>query len=540
MGLRLVGCREPHQEFYQKQVPGLTWKGSKMITSKCIFDREKIGQSQDYEGHLMVSLEAEDKSFQRTPVNVVLVLDVSGSMSGRKLSLLKTTAGKIVQNLTNKDEVAIVTYASDVQVDISNQKIDGKESILSTIHSLQTRGMTNMSGGLLEGFSQVNAKFNGVQRVMLLTDGLANVGIQADNYEGFLNLVKNRDSKCTLSTFAFGGDADVELLQGMAKNGGGNFYYIRNEDIDDVFARELGGIASCLAQNIEISVSPSQGKVVEVFNDYNVEDKNGVAVIRADDIYVGETKHVLVKLKVDKPNGKPKNRPFSIAKVTITYDDLKTNKKERIEFNQRVRFVKDTDADQDAALAVAEQVASLIAAKAQVEAVKKANAGDWNGANLVMAGAAVELQSVVDRGSTYAAEVHCLHSGISDNLSADKYSASYGSTVRSAAVAYSRSKAGSGDEHTFSKLRKTKSQSMMEGAFKSDPTSTYDPDQFKPDLSKMPPLNPFPSCGPIPGTPVPGIPGNPRKDIPDDQKEKSVKDTKAFDTETFAKKKVRQ
>ena len=76
------------------------------------FDREKVDHTQDYEGHLMVSMQAEDKEFTRTPISTVLVLDVSGSMHGStqcgksKMDLLKETATKLVQNLTDNDEIA--------------------------------------------------------------------------------------------------------------------------------------------------------------------------------------------------------------------------------------------------------------------------------------------------------------------------------------------------------------------------------------------------------------------------------------------------
>lgn len=445
------------------------------------FDRENIDHTADYEGHLMVSLHGKDASFERTPINAVLVLDMSGSMSGRKLDLLKETATKLVQNLTSSDKISIVTYASDVKVDLANTQVGNKESILTTIDSMYTRGMTNMSGGILEGFNQVDESFNGVQRVMVLTDGIANVGIS--DYQGLVELVKNRDSKCTLSTFAFGDDAEEELLQNMAKVGGGNYYYIKDSDISDVFANELGGIASCLAQNIEISLDPAgKNEVVKVLNDYNVKNDNGIAIISADDIYADEQKHVLVKMKLAKPNGKTKDRPVSIAKIKIAYDDLKTGKREVQNLSQKVKFVKPEKADKETALAVEEQTVALEAAQVQIDAVELANSGDFFGAkNLVTRFTQNRVADTVERGSDFAAETDAVLAACVDGLDSSRYNRSFGNAVIGGARAYSRMKAGSGDSAigSMGKMKQVRSQAQMVQEFNSPKTIQRSPDPQK-------------------------------------------------------------
>ena len=235
---------------------------------------------------------------------------------------MKDTAATLVRNLTDKDRIAIVTFSTSVSVLLPSQGAGNKEPVLRAIEQLTPTSSTNMSGGLIEGLRQIEEQFDGVQRIMLLTDGLANVGVSSR--EGLLALVKERDSKATISTFGFGaegdgyGGCDQELLADMAKAGGGNFYFINDRDIGNVFARELGGIVSCQAQNITVKVTPNNGhEVVEVLNDFTVEDQNGTAVVTAGDIYVGEKKHVLFKMKISKPNGEAKDRPFSFAKVEV-------------------------------------------------------------------------------------------------------------------------------------------------------------------------------------------------------------------------------
>lgn len=453
-----------------------------MITVSAQLDRNNIDRTQDYKGHMMVSINAEDKDFERTPVDVVLVLDVSGSMSGStgcgksKIDLLKDTAAKLVRNLTDKDKIAIVTFASNVSVLLPSQGAGNKEPVLRAIEQLIPTNSTNMSGGLIEGLRQIEEQFDGVQRIMLLTDGLANVGVSSR--EGLLALVKERDSKATVSTFGFGpddggtgyGGCDQELLADMAKAGGGNFYFINDRDIGNVFARELGGIVSCQAQNITVEVTPNNGhEVVEVLNDFTVEDRNGTAAVTAGDIYVGETKHVLVKMKLSKPNGEAKDRPFSFAKVVVSYDDLTSNKRESVELKPKVTSVKPEDADKDPILEVQEQVSFLEAASAQVKAVAFANNGDFNAARVLLAGVEEQVGFVAARGSKLAEGVGATLKACAADFTETRYTKGYGATIRSAAVGASCYRSSSGDGKQFmSSLCSTNAQRDMEAAFADD------------------------------------------------------------------------
>lgn len=449
------------------------------------FDRSKVSKDKDYEGHLMVSIEARDPEFKRQPVSIALCLDVSGSMawpchSGEsKIDALKEVARKIVENLTDKDELAIVLYTDNVTTLVQRDYVTNKEALYKKIAQLQPQRSTNMSGGMLQAYHQLAAVAVGagekkVQRLMLLTDGLANVGIS--DRDGLIDLVKNQDSSATLSTFAFGTDADAELLADLAKAGGGNHYFIQSAtDIKDVFARELGGIISCLAQNIEVRVKPENAEILEVLNDFTVEDDKGTSVIKAEDVYVDETKHVLVKLKVAKPNGKPKNREFTIARVSVTYDDIKTSKKESWESNVKVKFVKDADADKEAVLAVAEQVAVLTAAAAQVKAVQLADAGDFVGAREEMTSGGIRLGDAAARGSAVAMSAQVCYMADEHQITPDNYSRSIGAQIFSSARGATRMRSTS--KKGLSAGLSNKMQNIMVSNFQKGSQTDAEPDQ---------------------------------------------------------------
>ena len=439
------------------------------VSVKAQLDRAKIDRAEDYEGHMMVSVTGSDKGFKRTPICTVLVLDVSGSMCGPKIALLRETAKKIANNLTDKDEIAIVAFASHVETVLERTNAANKGAILAAIARLQATTCTNMSGGFLQGIKQVNEKFKGVKRVMLLTDGLANEG--TTDREGLMGMAKGRDSSCTMSTFGFGTDCDQELLADMAKAGGGNYYFISGEDIKNIFARELGGMLSCIGQNLEVRIRPNKGgEVLEVLNDFTVADEDGEAVISAEDLFAGETKHILVKFKVAKPEGKPKARPFSVAHVTVAYDGVKSKKHEKHELNPKVTFVKEKDADAEPVLEVAEQVALIEAANAQLAAVEAAERGDFAGARSFLRGAQVMCAGLVDRGSHSARGLRHTMGASLKGFTADAYTGAYGSTVSNAALNATKYRKAAGDGEAFlsSNVAGTQSMDALEDDFTDD------------------------------------------------------------------------
>lgn len=386
-----------------------------MLTASAQFGFEKISKESATVGHILASLKAEDPDFKRTPVSLALVIDISGSMTGAadtssrksKIVAVKETAIKIVENLLDHDELSITVYGSHVETIVPRSKASDKAKFRAAIERISTMGCTNLSGGMLAGAGQLNPKeFKGVSRVLLLTDGQANEGVS--DRDGLLNLVKQRQAGITLSTFGFGTDCAQDLLADMAKEGGGNYYFIDGaNDAKAVFARELGGLAACQAQNIIVTFEPGKDvKVLEILNDYKVEDNNGVASIFAEDVYAGETKQVLIKVEVGKPASSPKARPFSIGHLHFSWNDAKTARPGGEKLNVKVTFVAADEADKEEVLSVAEQVALFQAAKAQLEAVRLANEGNFAMAQASAQGGAHLLRAVAARGSALGAQVH--------------------------------------------------------------------------------------------------------------------------------------
>jgi hypothetical protein len=229
----------------------------------------------------------------------------------------------------------------------------------------------------------------------MMTDGLPNVGIS--DHPGLVNLVVQRPQGTSLSCFGYGSDYNPELLESMAKAGNGNLHYIKNpDDCMGAFGRELGGLITCVAQGIKVKVkSKPDFKVLEILSDFDVEGNKDQteAVVSVDDVYSEERRRILLKIQIPKTD-KALPRPIKFADIEVTYHDLAANEPREEKVSIEIEQVKPEDAQKDAAVEVREEIARIAAGKAQEEAVKLANAGNFAGAQQVIQGAAFMCASV--------------------------------------------------------------------------------------------------------------------------------------------------
>lgn len=236
----------------------------------------------------------------RVPLNISLVLDRSGSMSGEKIRYARQAAKFLIDQLNSTDYLSIVNYDDQVEVSSPSQPLKNKEALKSVIDKISDRGSTNLSGGMLEGYNQAKTtrKEGYVNRVLLLTDGLANQGITDPAALKRLAENKYKEEGIALSTFGLGADYNEDLLTTLAETGRANYYFIDSPDkIPQIFASELKGLLSVVAQNAwaEISI-PQDMECVNVYG-YPYEVKNGKVLIRFNDLYANDEKAILIKLR---------------------------------------------------------------------------------------------------------------------------------------------------------------------------------------------------------------------------------------------------
>ncbi|EAY25864.1 vWA domain-containing protein [Microscilla marina] len=331
---------------------------------------------------------------ERIPLNISLVVDRSGSMSGDKLNYVKKAVDFVIDNLKSDDVLSIVQYDDEIDVVASSAKVTNKKALHEKVKGIQARNMTNLSGGMMEGYAQVKStQSNGyVNRVLLLSDGLANAGITAPEQLQQIAQKKFREAGIALSTFGVGSDFNEVLMTNLSEYGGANYYFIDMPDkIPQIFAQELEGLLSVVAQNttLEVVFPQSYLKCTQVYG-FPANISPDKVSVNFNDVVAEEEKAVLIKFEVIRTP----DEPF-VLKTRLQYDDV-IDKMERItdELDLRMELTTDEHAYRAGINAkVHEQTALFTANDLFEQAIKVADGRDFEKAKQIIAQAKASLDA---------------------------------------------------------------------------------------------------------------------------------------------------
>jgi Ca-activated chloride channel family protein len=299
---------------------------TKQMTVKLRTDRVLLSPGETARRYLEIVVTAPTlpTDAERPALNISLVLDRSGSMSGDKLKYVQQAAKHALTRLTARDLVSIVTYDHNVTVVAEAQPVTdpARRALNRLIDGLRVGGRTNLSGGWLTGCDQIAAfqaeRPDDINRALLLTDGLANEGI-TDQEELTYHASQLRERGISTTTFGVGHDFNEFLLQGMADAGGGHFYFIESpRQIPNYFKGELGELAETAAREAVLTLALPAAAEASLINDVRCEGEAGRLRVFLDDLYSGDRRRLYVQL--DLPAGKV-DETFSVE-AGVTYDDV--------------------------------------------------------------------------------------------------------------------------------------------------------------------------------------------------------------------------
>lgn len=202
---------------------------------------------------------------ERPPANLVFLLDVSGSMGDHnKLPLVKESMKTLLNKLTPRDKVGIVTYAGDARKVLDLTPCSEQAAIIGAIDSLRSGGSTNGGGGIMMAYDMADAAYDSesINRVILATDGDFNVG--NTSHGGLMAMIEARaKSGVFLTTLGFGmGNLKDSTLEQLADRGNGNYAYIdTHAEARRALGQQLSGTLHTIAKDVKIQVEFNPARV---------------------------------------------------------------------------------------------------------------------------------------------------------------------------------------------------------------------------------------------------------------------------------------
>ncbi|XP_021657134.2 E3 ubiquitin-protein ligase WAV3 isoform X2 [Hevea brasiliensis] len=334
----------------------------------------------------------------RAPVDLVTVLDISGSMAGTKLALLKRAMGFVIQNLGSNDRLSVIAFSSTATrlFPLRRMSDTGRKLALQAVNSLVANGGTNIAEGLRKGAKVMEDRRekNPVASVILLSDGQDTYTVSGSgsnqpcpNYQLLLPLpIRGGDTagfQIPVHAFGFGADHDASSMHSISEISGGTFSFIETEAvIQDAFAQCIGGLLSVVVQELQVGVEcvhPSihLGSLKAGSYPSRVMADARIGFIDVGDLYADEERDFLVSVNVPAESS---GNQTPLMKVRCVYKDPLTKEMATLE-TEEVRLERpEISGEAAVSIEVDRQHNRLQAAEAMSQARTAAEQGDLAGA----------------------------------------------------------------------------------------------------------------------------------------------------------------
>jgi Ca-activated chloride channel family protein len=295
---------------------------SAVLSLSARLSQSKVLQGGDGRVTLCLGLTAPawpDAQPQALPVDLVLVLDRSGSMSGPKIEYARRAAAALLAHLGTQDRLAVVAYADGVEhlsglVPVSEPF---RARCRQALDAMQPGGATNLGAGLKAGLDLLYAarRRTAAARLVLISDGLANRGVTDPLALGQMASLA-REGGFTVSTVGVGDEFNETLMAAIADRGAGRYTWLENpEAFADVFLAELQRVRTTVFADLSVRVTLSAGMQVVDAGGYPVTMQGSQARFHPQGLRPGERRTLYVTLQVPTAG----LRSFQVGDIEVSY-----------------------------------------------------------------------------------------------------------------------------------------------------------------------------------------------------------------------------
>lgn len=299
------------------------------LTLKTAVDRPLLAKG-GRDTSVVVKIEVEGcdtPKRSRSPLNLAIVLDRSGSMSGAKLEHAKQAAALLVDQLSPDDILSLVVYESGIEVVVPASRLGERRSeIRRLIERIETGGSTALYGGVEEGSRQLREFLDRerINRVLLLSDGIANVGPSDNRSIADLGKRIAREGM-SVTTIGLGSDYNETLMTALAEASDANYYHIADvETLPEVFRKELGELQSVIAREVIIEIRCPEGVRPIRFLGRPGELGSQAETVSFATVSGGQKRELYLECLIDETSVGTINE---IATVALRYSDAVSNRK---------------------------------------------------------------------------------------------------------------------------------------------------------------------------------------------------------------------
>ena len=284
-------------------------------------------------------LNEKEQEKKRVNVDLICVIDISGSMNGEKLYQVKESLKILVEMMNQKDRIALILFESKAELfyDLNYLSEKNKSILKNLIDKMESKGGTNIANGLeiaVELLKKINNNKSRSSSIILLSDGCDNYLNDVELGDKLKSLTKGKRLFFTLNSFGYGEDHDPKIMKHLANIRDGSFYFVTDyTQVGEYFVSVLGSCITMVSKNVELKVNllNKKSKIIKIFGENNLfsyELNNFLFKNKMLQFFSGKKYTFVLEIFLDEFGIKPGE---ALLDIDFIYDDIIT--KENIKLN---------------------------------------------------------------------------------------------------------------------------------------------------------------------------------------------------------------